>query len=98
MLVGIIYAAFSIPENKNQSLVSRAVFNIIMRPESLHHRRQCHVRVQFESRVKTKFLEPLNQILKLKFNFHGFPAPIAFRKCITLTCVGTFKRRKTGIT
>ena len=36
MLVGIIYAAFSIPENKNQSLVSRAVFNIIMRPESLH--------------------------------------------------------------
>ena len=30
-------------------------------------RRQCQIRVRFESRVKTKFLEPLNQILKLKF-------------------------------
>ena len=31
------------------------------------HMRQCQIRVRFESRVKTKFLEPLNQILKLKF-------------------------------
>ena len=29
--------------------------------------RQCQIRVRFESRVKKKFLEPLNQILKLKF-------------------------------
>ena len=32
------------------------------------------------------------------FNVPGFPAPMAFRKCITLICIWTFKRRKTGIT
>ena len=32
------------------------------------------------------------------FNAPGFPAPIAFRKCIALICIWTFKRRKTGIT
>ena len=32
------------------------------------------------------------------FNAPGFPAPIAFRKCITLVCIWTFKKRKTGIT
>ena len=90
MLVGIIYAAFSIPENKNQSLVSRAVFNIIMRPKCLHH-----MRVQFESRVKTKLLEPLIHLLELKFQFYGFPAPIAFRKCITYV-LGRSKGEKLG--
>ena len=35
--------------------------------EGREHKRQCQIRVRFESRVKTKFLEPLNQILKLKF-------------------------------
>ena len=29
--------------------------------------RQCQIRVRFESRVKTKFLQPLYQILKLNF-------------------------------
>ena len=42
--------------------------------------RQCQIRVRFESRVKTKFLEPLNQIMKLKFWFPWFPCPNSFQK------------------
>ena len=43
-------------------------------------KRQCQIRVRFESRVETKFLEPLNQILKLKFLSPWFPCSHSFQK------------------
>ena len=50
----------------------------------VHHKqgdmRQCQIRVRFESRVETKFLEPLNQILKLKFLSPWFPCSHSFQK------------------
>ena len=48
--------------------------------QSITARRQCQIRVRFESRVETKFLEPLNQILKLKFLSPWFPCSHSFQK------------------
>ena len=47
---------------------------------TVRHMRQCQIRVRFESRVETKFLEPLNQILKLKFLSPWFPCSHSFQK------------------
>ena len=61
---------------KSQFRVARILIN----SSSYYHRRQCQIRVRFESRVETKFLEPLNQILKLKFLSPWFPCSHSFQK------------------
>ena len=54
--------------------------NAILTIEKRLVRRQCQIRVRFESGVKTKFLAALNQLLTSFFQCHDIPWSHSFPK------------------
>ena len=60
-------------------LASQPIVNV-MRPGELPLMRKCQIRVQFEFRVKRKFLAALNKLQVSFFHCHCLPWPYSFQK------------------
>ena len=80
ILIEYFNAQFTMVKTSQRTVLSMPCLQSVVVNCMLPATRQCQIRVRFESRVETKFLEPLNQILKLKFLSPWFPCSHSFQK------------------